>query len=251
MRRLSANTQTKLPMYSLLISSALALVCMLFTTVYLWQTQADPIWIPTIIFAFVTSSLFFYAFVYLYLRVYFALRESEAELSELSRFDPLTKVFNRHYFLMLAEREMSLSRRHHYPVSMIVFEFDNFKNIIEHYGHQSADEVLIIAIKKVQKLIRNTDILSRYSAEEFILLLPHTQQPPAIELAERIRRMQTYLLIPHEDDRINISISIGYSSTETKLQTLDELLNHAMQVVEQDKIYRNNRVGVTKAYATA
>ena len=249
MRRLSSNTQTKLPMYSLLISLAFALLCMLLTSVYLWQTQAAPaIWIPALIFTFVTPSLFLYAFVYLYLRLYFALRESEAELSELARLDPLTKAFNRHYFLVLAEREVSLSRRHGYPVSMIMFEFDDFKRIVKNYGHQSADEVLKIAIKKVQQLIRNTDMLSRHNAEEFILLLPHTQQAPVIELAERIRRMQANLLIPHEDNRINISVSMGCASTEAGLNTLDELLTHTTQAMEKAKTYGRNRVEVSTAY---
>ncbi|BBN83169.1 deoxynucleoside kinase [Pseudoalteromonas sp. A25] len=116
------------------------------------------------------------------------LQEKNRELEKLNMEDALTKVKNRRYFDKRILMEVRRSRREQTTLSVVMLDIDHFKKINDNYGHVVGDQA-ICAIAKIieQHLKRPLDEVFRYGGEEFVLLLPNTQQDGALELAEQIR----------------------------------------------------------------
>ena len=102
--------------------------------------------------------------------------------------DPLTGVKNRGAFNDTIKREIEVARRHGSALSMIVLDIDNFKRINDTFGHSVGDCILQKLANCTSQSIRGTDLLFRYGGEEFVVLLPNTDDKGAYRLAQRIRR---------------------------------------------------------------
>jgi diguanylate cyclase (GGDEF)-like protein/hemerythrin-like metal-binding protein len=110
------------------------------------------------------------------------------ELERLASTDKLTGAWNRRQLERVIPVEMSRSLRTQRPLSLILLDADHFKTINDRLGHEAGDHVLVELVRRLERLIRLSDGLTRYGGEEFLLLLPHTGLGSAIELAERARR---------------------------------------------------------------
>lgn len=140
------------------------------------------------------------------------LERSNHELSYLATIDPMTKLYNRRYFLDISEQIHSLSQRKDHKLSIALLDIDNFKQINDTYGHQTGDSVIITLAEKLQKCTRKSDVLCRFGGEEFIILLPDTPIEDALTLSESIRKEVEHLLIQTEDKtKVRITVSIGVS----------------------------------------
>lgn len=109
------------------------------------------------------------------------------ELNELVSVDELTGLYNLRYFRNLLQSEMQRCKRSGIPLSLVIVDIDHFKQVNDTHGHESGN----IALQEVARLIRegfrSSDIVCRYGGEEFVVVLPETQLPVAVEVAERIR----------------------------------------------------------------
>lgn len=114
--------------------------------------------------------------------------ENEKKLERLSLTDPLTGIFNRRYFDRKFADELNRAERYAQPLSLILFDIDWFKQINDHLGHETGDEVLQHLTRYVQLQIREHDRLCRVGGEEFAIILPETTVGNAAQFAERIRR---------------------------------------------------------------
>lgn len=112
----------------------------------------------------------------------------EKKLQELSEKDALTGIYNRRGFEKFLDMEFKLARRYKRPLSLIMFDVDNFKKINDTFGHDVGDEVLKRITEIVKKNIRSTDIFARWGGEEFMILLPETPLEKAKLVAEKLRR---------------------------------------------------------------
>ncbi len=81
----------------------------------------------------------------------------------------------------------NLYRRNGRTFSVIMGDIDNFKSINDRFGHDCGDSVLVHVAAILSKHCRESDVLARWGGEEFLFLLPDTDQKGAISLAERIR----------------------------------------------------------------
>jgi len=106
---------------------------------------------------------------------------------KLSITDPLTGLYNTRYFYDNLKKEIARVARYGGSTSLVMFDLDNFKNYNDLYGHQAGDYVLREVAQRMLRCCRQTDILARYGGDEFIILLPRTDQKGAFKLAERIR----------------------------------------------------------------
>ncbi len=110
------------------------------------------------------------------------------ELIRLSITDHLSGIYNRAKLDEELKRWINYSHRYSVPLSIIIFDFDDFKDVNDSYGHLVGDEVLIKAVSIINGIIRESDIFARWGGEEFVILLPNTDKANAMKLAERIRK---------------------------------------------------------------
>lgn len=109
------------------------------------------------------------------------------ELEKLSSTDRLTGAWNRSHFDKTITVELSRSVRYHQPVTLILLDIDNFKQINDQHGHTIGDEVLCAVVKVARNNIRTSDMLFRWGGEEFAILAPSTSYRSATNLAETLR----------------------------------------------------------------
>jgi len=109
-----------------------------------------------------------------------------ATLFELAVRDGLTRLYQKRYFDSLAEVEWKRTLRHHRPLSVLMLDLDRFKQINDTHGHDEGDRVLKKLAGSLKNTCRAEDILARYGGDEFIALLPETDQSGATLVAGRI-----------------------------------------------------------------
>jgi diguanylate cyclase (GGDEF)-like protein/hemerythrin-like metal-binding protein len=116
-----------------------------------------------------------------------SLRDTQRELEQLVATDRLTGVGNRRHFEQQAEAECARARRYGIPVTLILFDVDDFKRINDAFGHQVGDSVLITLTRRVASRLRDTDAIARWGGEEFAIVAPCTTSSGAEVLADKIR----------------------------------------------------------------
>ena len=102
--------------------------------------------------------------------------------------DLLTGLYNKAYFTEAIKREISRGKTSQEPLSLIMFDFDNFKELNDTKGHIEGDRILKEIGNMLKDQIRSVDIACRYGGEEFTVILPETSQEDAFAMAERLRK---------------------------------------------------------------
>lgn len=171
-----------------------------------------------------------------------ALITLQKELEALSFKDGLTGVPNRRRFDAILEREWTDARRNCQPLSMIMLDIDYFKQYNDQYGHIQGDECL----KRVARALnsaatRSRDFFGRFGGEEFVLVLPETDEKSAAKVAERCRSLIFKEQILHEKSPAGriLTISLGVHTIIPSKQ--DEPLAFIEEV--DRRLYRAKREG--------
>jgi len=139
-----------------------------------------------------------------------AMAVEHARLYELAITDGLTRLFIHRYFQARLEEEILRAKRYHTTVSLILFDIDHFKKFNDTYGHQQGDIVLIEVAKVIKQTVRDTiDIPARYGGEEFTIILPETDGPGALLVAERLRKNVETHDFPGQEKPLHVTISLG------------------------------------------
>lgn len=172
---------------------------------------------------------------YFHISMAVRLREANDKLRELSETDPLTHTFNRRRFLEVAQQQLALARRHCFPTSVLLIDFDHFKAINDAFGHLAGDTVLVEASRVIRSMLRDTDSLARFGGEEFICLLPHTAREGALMVAERINRAIRETTFHHDGEEIRVTVSIGGVTCETSETSLERMTSRADELMYQAK----------------
>jgi two-component system, cell cycle response regulator len=111
----------------------------------------------------------------------------EETIRKMRVTDPLTGLYNYRYIMDHLSKKIAESRRYDAPLAIVLLCIDHFKAINAQHGLDTGDEILIGAAGVVKGLLRDSDIISRYSGDEFLILLPHTDADGGYRTAERIR----------------------------------------------------------------
>ncbi|MCX8193882.1 MAG: GGDEF domain-containing protein [Candidatus Pacearchaeota archaeon] len=167
------------------------------------------------------------------------------ELYLFATRDHLTGVFNRRILDELLSHEIERAIRHGLPLSVILFDIDNFKTYNDAYGHLQGDMALKKVTKEVQKLTRKEDFVARYGGEEFIIVLPDTKIEKAKEIAERIRKRISEIKIPAVSKNLKkgydkVTISMGIAQLTKK--GIHHMLHIADLALYRAKALGKNRV---------
>jgi diguanylate cyclase (GGDEF)-like protein/PAS domain S-box-containing protein len=164
----------------------------------------------------------------------------EAALAEQATHDRLTGLINRARLEELLEYEHERVRRSGGSCALILLDIDHFKAVNDTYGHPAGDAVLRALADCLEQQLRRVDQVGRWGGEEFLLLLPDTDEAGAATLAERLRGAARAMQLPGVG---SISISAGFAdldpeeSTATTLQRLDDAL-YAAKAGGRDQIAR-------------
>lgn len=140
------------------------------------------------------------------------LRSRVEELEKINFVDPTTGLHNRWYLQPRLEEEFSRARRAGSSLSCLFIDIDHFKAVNDQYGHFIGDKVLRDTASLLRGLCRREDVLVRFGADEFVILLGSSGQKAAKTAAERIRgRLQTHRFACGEQE-VTLSVSIGVST---------------------------------------
>lgn len=115
------------------------------------------------------------------------LRRRTEELDRISRTDHLTDLYNRRHLDDALSAALASSRRHSFPVAVLVLDVDHFKSVNDEHGHDVGDVVLQRVARALLTGVREEDLVGRWGGEEFLVLAPYTDLEGAQVLAERLR----------------------------------------------------------------
>lgn len=160
------------------------------------------------------------------------IKAAQDRLVELATIDDLTQLYNRRYFFERFHQEMERARRYRRPFSCLILDIDHFKHVNDTYGHLAGDQVLVDIAQILKNNCRQSDLAGRYGGEELIVLLPETDGPGAITIANRIREMvEAHQTTDGKGDRISVTVSIGVASLTgpdfNGLNKYDRLIQYA------------------------
>jgi diguanylate cyclase (GGDEF)-like protein len=162
----------------------------------------------------------------------------QRRLIDQAIMDPLTGVFNRRHMERCLGDAIERQRRSSAPASLLLIDVDHFKRINDQLGHAKGDAVLKGIVSLVEKRSRKLDSLFRIGGEEFLLLLPDTQEAAAAVLAEQLRASiaESPLL---DGRRVTVSVGVGELRPG---ESMDSWMKHADDALYAAKKAGRNRV---------
>lgn len=156
--------------------------------------------------------------------------------------DQLTGAFNKSYVVARLGFVIDLATETK-PVSIITFDFDNFKQVNDQFGHAAGDHVLKATCDIITNgFVRPTDLFSRIGGEEFVIVLPETSTEQGAIIAERIRRTLAETTFTYEGMEIRLTSSFGVCCATSAIEQPESLLLRADELLYRSKREGRNRV---------
>lgn len=158
-----------------------------------------------------------------------AREKAELNLHHLAVTDTLTDLPNRTLLYDNFARLKALALRQKTPLSLMLMDLDNFKQVNDRYGHDAGDHVLRETADLLRKRLRKSDQVYRMGGEEFLVLMPDTSLEQATRLAEELRRRIEAVEIRLHNQPIPLTTSIGITQMTGPEESFDSLLRRADQ----------------------
>jgi len=168
-----------------------------------------------------------------------ALRTSHQNQRELARIDNLTGAVNSRFFYDLAQMELDRFRRFGRPFTLAYLDIDNFKVVNDQFGHSTGDQVLRNVVSSIRGNLRKTDVVGRLGGDEFLLLLPGTDQEPA---KAALSKIQSALSEKMQDNNWPITFSIGVVTCLAAPEKVEELVRMADELMYSAKRKGKNSI---------
>ena len=164
--------------------------------------------------------------------------------------DPLTGLCNRRHFFSLADICIQRSIKEGSPISIFIFDIDNFKHYNDTNGHDEGDRLLIDLSVVARGITRKDSVFARYGGEEFIVMLPGIQKEDALIYAERMREKIADHPFPNRELQPLgcVSISGGVACFPEDGDSLQKVIRLADTALYQAKSAGRNRVLMHKSF---
>ena len=168
------------------------------------------------------------------------LKDANEKLSYLAIHDPLTRVMNRRGIEEVLVKELSKVKRYQFQLTVLFVDLDKFKRINDELGHHIGDDVLIEVSKRLQKALREGDIVGRLGGDEFIIVAPYLKLEDAHIIVTRIRELLKEPIMAKEH-KLFIEVSIGVSNAPKHGDTPDNLLKLADKLMYEEKVSKDQK----------
>jgi diguanylate cyclase (GGDEF)-like protein len=166
------------------------------------------------------------------------IKKDIVQIQNLTRFlesellvDSQTGIFNRRAFERRLNEEMQRFKNNKQAFSVILFDIDQFRTITNNFGYTAANACLSQIGRKIKTSLRNKDYIARYGNDEFIILLPDTEDKEACEACTYLMELVRKVKITHKNKVIPINISIAVTQShlsDKQVSTLNDRLHKAM-----------------------
>lgn len=168
------------------------------------------------------------------------LRSRMVEAHHMAMLDTVTGLPNRLAYEERVEQELARWKRFGSPLSMLVWDVDDFKLINDRYGHQAGDKALRIIAQSLQARLRETDFIARFGGEEFVCLLCGTEGEEALSVAEEMRHSVESNGFHSQGKPVRVTISCGLTSFNDK-DSLEKVFSRADKALYKAKRSGKNR----------
>jgi len=166
------------------------------------------------------------------------------QLSYHAEHDPLTGMFNRHYFQEELERTVARVARNGSDCALFYIDLDQFKYINDTIGHAAGDRLLIDVAALLTAHVREGDLLARFGGDEFTLLLYNIDKQDVLRAADNFRSLCDDYRFTEDDKSFTISCSIGIAMIDDTVTSAQELLSHADMACNTAKQQGRNRAKI-------
>ncbi len=162
-----------------------------------------------------------------------------------SKTDVITGLLNRRAYSEMSYIEYQRLLRHQRALSVIIFDVDHFKHVNDTYGHDAGDYILKSVGSIVRDVIREYDYAFRMGGDEFLLLLPETNEKQASLLAERIRlRIENKKLVDEHNNKFSVTASFGISQNRKIDTSIENIVKRADKALYKAKERGRNKVEI-------
>ena len=155
------------------------------------------------------------------------LSQANAELKMLSLTDGLTGLSNRRHAMMQLDALWRESDANGKPLSALMIDADNFKEVNDTYGHDAGDEVLIALSRALSHALRSDDLVFRLGGDEFLVLCPATDFDGALKVADMLLKKVSTLRVATGTGFWKNSISVGVATREATMEHFEDLIKTA------------------------
>lgn len=164
--------------------------------------------------------------------------------------DSLTGLYNRRFLEEAMSAQVSFAERYSQPLSLIMIDIDHFKRFNDLYGHKQGDDIMQKVSNILMDTARDSDIVSRYGGEEFVIILPNTTKEGGIKLSEKIRHaIETKTLLNMNGVKEVTTVSIGLSTYPEDAADIMDLMRQVDIALYQSKENGRNMVTATSSSA--
>lgn len=161
------------------------------------------------------------------------------KLHSLSSIDELTQISNRRNIDQALFKAIQHAKRYNTPLTLTLFDIDDFKKINDQWGHLTGDKALFELVQKIKNTIRSTDSFGRWGGEEFLIILPNETLESALQFCEKIRICVENTAFTEYSTQVTCSFGIAEFK---KGMTEDQLIEQADKALYQAKNAGKNQV---------
>ena len=176
------------------------------------------------------------------------IKTHQSQLEHLAHFDALTNLPNRVLLADRLQQAMAQAQRRQQRVAVVYLDLDGFKDINDHHGHETGDQVLISMANRMKETLREGDTLARFGGDEFVAVLIDLDS--SADCLPLVNRLLTEVALPIQMNGLSLHVSASIGVTffpQTHDIDADQLLRQADQAMYLAKVAGKNRYQIFDA----